>query len=104
MWYDPYLDDAVKEILDQTLMDDYLEKLWQGWVKLQKEYDTPFKLFYLGNLHGSLAFLYSSYNSKRISELEEEDIEILVDKVVCQLNKKGAIIDRFEEKKSAETN
>jgi len=103
MRYDPYLDDAVKEILDQTLMDDYLEKLWQGWVKLQKEYDTPFKLFYLGNLHGSLAFLYSSYNSKRISELEESDIEILVDKVVGQLNKKGAVIDRFEEKKINKT-
>ncbi|TRO51201.1 hypothetical protein E2P71_09430 [Candidatus Bathyarchaeota archaeon] len=103
MRYDPYLDDAVKEILDQTLMDDYLEKLWQGWVKLQKEYDTPFKLFYLGNLHGSLAFLYSSYNSKRISELEEGDIEILVDKVVGQLNKKGAVIDRFEEKKINKT-
>jgi hypothetical protein len=97
MRYDPYLTDAIKEVLDQTLTDDYLEKLWTGWVKLRDIYDTPFKLFYLGNLHGSLAFLYSSYNSKRISELEKEEVDELIEKVTQQLKEKGKLIDRFEE-------
>ena len=100
MSYDQYLDDAIREVLDQTLTEEYLEKLWHSWIRLQGEYDTPFKLFYMGNLHGSLEFLYSSYNSLRISELKEDHIDILLDKVVGQLNKKGSLIDSFEEKKN----
>jgi hypothetical protein len=99
MRYDPYLDDAIEEVLDQAITEEYLEKLWFSWLKLQKEYDTPFKLFYLGNLHGSLAFLYSSYNSKRMSELSAADAEDLTQRVSGLLEKKGVLIDKFEESK-----
>ena len=95
MRFDQYLDDAIEEVLAQTLTDEYLEYLWSIWIKLQEKNSITFKDFYIGSLYGSLAFLYTSYNSKRMSELNTDDYEELRKRISAQLNEKGSIIEQF---------
>jgi hypothetical protein len=99
MRFDQYLDDAIEEVLVQTLTDEYLECLWSVWIKLHEKNGITFRDFYIGSLYGSLAFLYSSYNSKRMSELNTDDYEELRKRISAQLNEKGSNIEQFVKSK-----
>lgn len=95
MGFDQYLEDAIGEVLEQTMSSEYLEQLWISWLDQENKEKVTFKDFYMNNLIGSLVFLYSSYNSLKMSEVTKEDYRILSDRAINHTQEKNPVINNF---------
>ena len=98
MEFDNYLEDAIEEVLDQTLTQPYLEQLSEKWLEQKREGAYTFNAFYVNHIIGSLIFLFSSYNSLRMSELTKEQYKMLSDIAVAHVQKNKMVIESFMKK------
>ena len=77
------LQDSLEEILEDTANEKHLDHLYRIWLRLDENGDFgTFKAFAAGNFAGAMIFLYSSYEGKKISNLDKREIKDLTHRIL----------------------
>ncbi len=93
------LQDSIDEILEDTVNKNHLDHLYRIWLRLEESGDFgTFKAFAAGNFAGAMIFLYSSYEGKKISELDEKEIRVLTHRILGYYYDLKPLINSYIEK------
>jgi hypothetical protein len=94
------LQDSLEEILEDTVNEKHLDHLYSIWLRLDESGDFgTFKAFAAGNFAGAMIFLYSSYEGKKISDLDEKEIKVLTHRILGYYHDLKPLINSYVEKR-----
>lgn len=94
------LQDSLEEILEDTANEKHLDHLYKIWLRLDESGDFgTFKAFAAGNFAGAMIFLYSSYEGKKISYLDEREIKDLTHRILGYYHDLKPMINEYVDRR-----